>query len=91
MKGGVKAVPYNKNKQQAFQAAQQAFVQLEDAYQQLDEQSPDYGHQTKRVHEELNEAEQIIEKAYVVATEHQKHQLDIYANELMNLKYDLLK
>ncbi len=90
MKEDDEEMPYNKNKQQAFQAAQQAYVQLEEAFQQLDEESPDYGHQSKEAHEELNEAEQIIQKAYIVASEHQKRQLDSYSQELAQRKSDLI-
>jgi len=84
------SVPYHKNKRQAFEAAQQAYTQLQDAFHQLDPDSPEFGHQIKLADEELNEANQIINKAYTVASEHQKRQLDLFSEELAQRKQEIM-
>ncbi|WP_416150663.1 hypothetical protein ACM26V_06745 [Salipaludibacillus sp. HK11] len=83
-------MPYNKNKRQAFEAAQQAYSQLGDAFDQLDPDAPEFGHQVKLAEEEINEATQIINKAYTVASEHQKRQLDLFSQELELRKHDIM-
>ncbi|SES31689.1 hypothetical protein [Salipaludibacillus aurantiacus] len=83
-------MPYEKNKRQAFEAAQQAYVHMEESYSQIDPGSPDYGHQTRLAEEELNKAFQIISKAYTTASEHQRQQLDLYSQTLERLKQDLM-
>lgn len=85
-------MPYHKNKRQAFEHAQQAFVQLQDAMEQLrDQDSPDFGHHLKMAEQEYDEAVQIIQKAHVTASEHQKKQLDAFTKEMEKYKQQLLE
>ncbi|WP_026689784.1 hypothetical protein [Alteribacter aurantiacus] len=84
-------MPYDKNKQQAFQAAQQAFVQLQDAMNDLHSGDVDYGHHHKRAEQELNEAIQVIQKAHITASEHQKQQLKQYETELKQFEQQLME
>ncbi|MBM7094303.1 MULTISPECIES: DUF1216 domain-containing protein [Alteribacter] len=84
-------MPYHKNKQQAFQAAQQAFVQLQGAMNDLAPDDADYGHHHKAAEQELNEAMQVIQKAHVNASEHQKQQLRIYEEEVRKYQQQLME
>lgn len=84
------SVPYHKNKRQAFEHAQQAYTELQEAFQQLDPDSPEFGHQVKLADEEINEASQIINKAYTVASEHQKRQLDLFSEEIAQRKQEIM-
>lgn len=77
-----KKFPYQKDKQQAFQAAEQGFFEAKDVYESLDETSPEYGHQLKRLKQEVREAEQQIENAHEVASETQRKQLYEYQSEI---------
>lgn len=79
-------MPFEKNKQQAFQAAQQAYVEFQGSLENLHEDEADYGHQQKIAEEELNEAIQVIQKAHITATEHQKKQLNIFAEDIHKYK-----
>lgn len=92
VKRGESKMPYHKNKRQAFEHAQQAFVELQDAMEQLqDETDPDYGHHYKMAQQELDEAVQIIQKAQVTASEHQKKQLDLFSQEVSKYKQQLME
>lgn len=51
-------MPYHKNKQQAFQAAQQGTEQARDVYESIVKNDPDYGVHLKRLKNEVNEAYQ---------------------------------
>ncbi|WP_026674127.1 hypothetical protein [Alkalihalobacterium bogoriense] len=79
-------MPYHKDKQQAFQAAQQAVVQAEEATAVIDDSPNDIGHHTKTAMQEIDEAEQQVLKALTVASEHQKEQLHQYQQQLEQLK-----
>ncbi|MBB5174458.1 hypothetical protein [Texcoconibacillus texcoconensis] len=79
-------MPFDKNKQQAFQAAQQAFVEAQHATEDLHYEDVDYGHEHKLAQQEINEAFQVIEKAHITATEHQKEQLRAYEKELERMR-----
>ncbi|WP_280771920.1 hypothetical protein [Salipaludibacillus daqingensis] len=83
-------MPYQKNKRQAFENAQQAYSQLQDAFHQMDPYSPEFGHQVKLAEEEINEANQIINKAYTVASEHQKEQLELFSREIAQRKQEIM-
>lgn len=78
-------MPYHKNKQQAFQAAQQGMEDAEEAYCQIVQDSASYGHQLKHLQREVNEAYQQIENALEVASEHQKVQLEQFQNDLRQM------
>ncbi|MDG5789600.1 hypothetical protein QA612_19250 [Evansella sp. AB-P1] len=84
-------MPYHKNKRQSFEAAQQAYVQLQEAIENLHEEDADYGHQHKVAEQELDEAIQVIQKAQVTASEHQKRQLDLYSQEITKYRQQLLE
>ncbi|KHD85077.1 hypothetical protein [Heyndrickxia ginsengihumi] len=75
-------MPYHKNKQQAFQAAQQDFHQAIDIYKNLVEDQEDYGHHLKLLKEEINETYQQVENALEVASEAQRTQLEEYQQTL---------
>lgn len=78
-------MPYNKNKQQAFQAAQQGTHQAKDIYENMQQGSNDYGHQLKHLKNEINEAYQQIENALEVSSEGQVDQLRQFKNDLESL------
>lgn len=82
-------MPYHKNKQQAFQAAEQGMEQARDIYQQLDSSSSEYGNYLKRLKQEINETEQQIENAHEVASETQRKQLENYQVEIDKMKQNL--
>lgn len=79
-------MPYHKNKQQAFQAAEQGIEQARDVYRNLNPNSAEYGHYLKRLEQEINEAEQQIENAHEVASETQKVQLENFQEEIDTMK-----
>ena len=73
-------MPYHKNKQQAFQAAQQGVEDVEELYYEIVQDSASYGHQLKHLKNEVNEAYQQIENALEVASEKQRAQLETVSN-----------
>ncbi|MGG5254202.1 hypothetical protein ACQYAD_11970 [Neobacillus sp. SM06] len=78
-------MPYHKNKQQAFQAAQQGVEDAQELYYEIVRDSASYGHQLKHLKEEVNEAYQQIENALEVASEHEKVQLKRYQQDLQKM------
>ncbi|WP_411335014.1 hypothetical protein ACK1LH_10020 [Metabacillus indicus] len=78
-------MPYHKNKQQAFQAAQQGTAQAENMYQQLSAETPDYGIQLIHLKEEINEAYEQINNALEVASETQRETLEQYRRDLSKI------
>ena len=78
-------MPYHKNKQQAFQAAQQGVEDVEEQYYEIVRESPNYGHQLQHLKQEVNEAYQQIENALEVASEHQRAQLETFQNDLRKI------
>ncbi|MBU8907419.1 hypothetical protein [Desertibacillus haloalkaliphilus] len=81
--------PYQKDKQQAFQAAQQAFVRAQESTNTIEEYSSEFGHQLKDAEKSIDQAEQMILNALEVASEHQRHELKSFQNELFLLKDQL--
>jgi flagellar biosynthesis chaperone FliJ len=77
--------PYNKDKQQAFQAAQQGYEEAQGLFKTIISDSASYGHQLKHLKEEVNEAYQQIENALEVASEHQKAQLERFQQDLQSI------
>ncbi|RSK49656.1 hypothetical protein [Bacillus canaveralius] len=75
-------MPYHKDKQQAFQAAQQGMENAMELYLDIVRDSASYGHQLKHLKNEVNEAYQQIENALEVASEHQRIQLEKYQHDL---------
>lgn len=82
-------MPYHKNKQQAFQAAQQGTTQAIDIYDNIVENDPDYGTHLKRLKNEVNEAYQQIENALEVASETQKEQLQQFQQDLQGIMSEI--
>jgi flagellar biosynthesis chaperone FliJ len=78
-------MPYQKNKQQAFQAAQQGVEDAEELYYEIVHDSASYGHQLQHLKNEVNEAYQQIENALEVASEHQKVQLEQFQQDLQKM------
>jgi flagellar biosynthesis chaperone FliJ len=77
--------PYNKDKQQAFQAAQQGYEEAQGLFKTIISDSASYGHQLKHLKEEVNEAYQQIENALEVASEHQRAQLERFQQDLQSI------
>ncbi|AIE59866.1 hypothetical protein [Bacillus methanolicus] len=82
-------MPYHKNKQQAFQAAQQGVEDAQELYYEIVQDSANYGHQLKHLKQEVNEAFQQIENALEVASEHQRSQLKKFQQDLQNIVNDV--
>jgi len=78
-------MPYHKNKQQAYQAAQQGYEEVQDFYKDIVLDSENYGHQLKHLKNEVNEAYQQIENALEVASETQRDQLKRFQQDLKRL------
>lgn len=75
-------MPYHKDKQQAFQAAQQGIEDAQELFYEIVRDSSSYGHQLNHLKEEVNEAYQQIENALEVASEHQRIQLEQFQQDL---------
>jgi methyl-accepting chemotaxis protein len=75
-------MPYNKDKQQAFQAAQQGIRDAQELYYEIVKDSASYGHQLKHLKQEVNEAYEQIENALEVASETQRSQLEQFQRDL---------
>ncbi len=82
-------MPYHKNKQQAFQAAQQGMEDTQELYSEIINDSSSYGHQLKHLKNEVNEAYQQIENALEVASEHQKVQLERFIIDLETIIHEV--
>ncbi|AQX54907.1 hypothetical protein LZP85_08285 [Priestia flexa] len=80
-------MPYHKNSQQAFQAAQQGHKQTLDAYAQSNIVKHDaaYGHELKLLKEEINETYEQINNALETATETQRQQLTQFQQDLQGI------
>lgn len=78
-------MPYHKNNQQAFQAAQQGVEEARELYSEIVRDSASYGHQLKHLKNEVNEAYQQIENALEVASEHQRSQLEKFQQDLKSM------
>jgi 50S ribosomal subunit-associated GTPase HflX len=73
-------MPYNKDKQQAFHAAQQGYRQAKDI--DVVRSSANYGDELKHLKQEIDEANQQINNALEVASEHQRVELEKYQKDL---------
>ncbi|MFO1444961.1 hypothetical protein KDN24_17500 [Bacillus sp. Bva_UNVM-123] len=78
-------MPYHKNKQQAFQAAQQGVEDAQELYYEIVNDSANYGHQLKHLKQEVNEAYEQIENALGVASETQRAQLEKFRQDLSKM------
>ncbi|WP_243386984.1 hypothetical protein [Bacillus kexueae] len=82
-------MPYNKNKQQAFQAAEQGMKQVTDAYLQVEKNSASYGSQLKHLKQEVNEAYEQIQNALEVASENERERLQQFEGDLAQIVYEV--
>ncbi len=82
-------MPYHKDKQQAFQAAQQGVEEVRDVAKELVLDGSDYGQQLAHLKNEVNEAYQQIENALEVASETQRGQLQQFKDDLSSIVTDL--
>ncbi len=78
-------MPYHKNKQQAFQAAQQGVEDAQELFYEIVNDSASYGHQLKHLKQEVNEAYEQIENALEVASETQREQLERFQQDLKKM------
>lgn len=78
-------MPYNKNKQQSFQAAEQGVTEAIDTYENIVKDSADYGTQLKHLSVEVNEAYQEINNALENASETQRQRLEQYQQDLQKI------
>ena len=87
----MKKFPYNKDKQQSFQAAQQGHKEAVDAYEQANEAKNDasYGHEAKQAIGDVNEASQQIENALENASETQRQRLTEFQQDIEDMENDL--
>ncbi|PFG13116.1 hypothetical protein [Bacillus sp. es.036] len=82
-------MPYNKDKQQSFQAAQQGYEQAVDAKKEIVVSSSGYGKDLKHLQQEVGEAKQQIESALVNASEHQRTQLLQFQQDLQSIEAEI--
>ncbi len=78
-------MPYHKDKQQSFQAAQQGYEQAKAAQKEIVTDSSDYGKQLSHLEQEVNEAYEQINNALETASEHQHEQLRKFQNDLSSI------
>lgn len=84
-------MPYNKDKQQAFQAAQQGYDQAIDASNEIVVNSSEYGKDLHHLQQEVGEAMSQIESALVNASEHQRQQLLKFQEDLQSIQAEMNK
>lgn len=82
---------YHEDKQQAFQDAQEATKDVKDILQKLDRNGNAYGAQVKHLKTGIIEAYEQIDNALEVASEHQRHQLQQYKQELQSIMNDMIE
>ncbi|MCD7033655.1 hypothetical protein LRR81_05375 [Metabacillus sp. GX 13764] len=75
-------MPYHKNKQQSFQAAQQSAADAVELNHAVSKEDADYGSQMKHVKEEVNEAFAQIDSARENASATQNSRLDEFQQEI---------
>lgn len=78
-------LPYQKNKQQAFQAAQRGVEDAQYLYNDISRDSSNYGQLLNHLKNEVNEAYQQIENSLEVASEHQRVQLKQFQQDLQKM------
>ena len=82
---------YHEDKQQAYQDAQEATKDVKDILQKLDRNGNAYGAQVKHLKTGIIEAYEQIDNALEVASEHQRHQLQQYKQELQSIMNDMIE
>ncbi|KXG10701.1 hypothetical protein PNH38_05125 [Anoxybacillus rupiensis] len=78
-------MPYHKDKQQAFQAAEQGTMEAKEWYDHLVRDQADYGSQLKHLKQEVNEAFEQINNAMEVASETQRLRLEQFRTDLQTI------
>ncbi|GGE63035.1 hypothetical protein [Priestia taiwanensis] len=78
-------MPYHKDKQQAFQAAQQGVEQALHTYENIVKSDVNYGSELQHLRQEVNEAYEQINNALEVASETQRAQLERFQRDLQPL------
>lgn len=84
-------MPYHKNKQQAYQAAEQGVEEVKDAFFEIVKDSADYGKQLKHLKNEINEALEQIDNALEVASETQRVQLEKLHQDVLSIAQEIEK
>ncbi|MBA4538572.1 hypothetical protein H1Z61_15905 [Bacillus aquiflavi] len=84
-------MPYYKDKQQAFQAAQQGVEEAKGFFHDIVKDSAAYGHQLKHLKNEVNEAYEQIENALEVASETQRIRLKQFQQDLQAIVNEVNK
>ncbi|MFB9762381.1 MULTISPECIES: hypothetical protein [Bacillaceae] len=82
-------MPYNKDEQQAFQAAQQGTKEAVNIASSIVANDPDYASQLKHLRKEVGEAYEQIQNALESATETQYDQLQKYEQDLRKIMQDV--
>jgi hypothetical protein len=78
-------MPYHKNKQQAYQAAEQSVTDVQNTIHELVLDGGSYGSQLAHLKNEVNEAYQQIENALEVASDTQRAQLQQFKSDLSSI------
>jgi ElaB/YqjD/DUF883 family membrane-anchored ribosome-binding protein len=78
-------MPYHKNKQQAYQAAEQSVTEIQNTINELVLDGASYGSQLAHLKSEVNEAYQQIENALEVASDTQRAQLQQFKSDLSSI------
>jgi uncharacterized membrane protein len=78
-------MPYHKDKQQAYQAAEQSVTEIHNTINELVLDGASYGSQLAHLKNEVNEAYQQIENALEVASETQRAQLQQFKSDLSSI------
>ncbi|MDT9024241.1 hypothetical protein [Rossellomorea yichunensis] len=78
-------MPYHKDKQQAYQAAEQSVTEIQNTINELVLDGASYGSQLAHLKNEVNEAYQQIENALEVASETQRTQLQQFKSDLSSI------
>lgn len=78
-------MPYHKNKQQAYQAAEQSVTEIQNTINELVLDGASFGSQLAHLKNEVNEAYQQIENALEVASDTQRAQLQQFKSDLSSI------
>ncbi|AZB43059.1 hypothetical protein CEF21_12505 [Bacillus sp. FJAT-42376] len=78
-------MPYHKNKQQSFQAAQQEYTETKSHFENMDPSGADYGSHLKHLQEEINETQSQIQNALENATGRQRSQLEQFQKDISGI------
>ncbi|MDG4656025.1 hypothetical protein P6P90_01630 [Ectobacillus antri] len=82
-------MPYHKDKQQAFQAAQQGVKKATEGEHNLVTNDPEYAHHLKELRQEVEQAYNQIQNALETASETQRQQLESYEQQVQKIMNDM--